>query len=99
MSDTQTGEPLDKLTPSTQAQIAQLGSQCTTVSEIIQQRDKAVYDAIQRGINTVNDHTYDSYVSVESVCLTEYSVTVHYGQAFWTFDTQQCRVLFITTNL
>ena len=65
ISDPQTGEPLDQLTPSAQAQISQLGCQCTTVTEIIEERDEAVYGAIQEGINVANRHIcYDALVSV-----------------------------------
>ena len=56
---------MDRLSPIALAQIAQLGSQCTTVSEITKQRDKAVYGAILKGIDTANHHIYyDTLVSV-----------------------------------
>ena len=59
MTDTQSGEPLDRLAPNALALIRELGSQSTTVSEIVQQRDTTVYSAIQRGIDTANKHIYD----------------------------------------
>ena len=62
MTDPQTGEPLDNLAPDALAQIAQLGSKSTTVSEIVQQKDKIVYGAIQSGLDIANEHVYDSKV-------------------------------------
>ena len=65
VTDPQTGEPLDSLAPTALAQIAQLGSKCTTVSEIVEQRDEAVYSAVQRGLDIANEYVYD--VKVQSV--------------------------------
>ena len=65
VTDPPTGEPLDSLAPTALAQIAQLGSKCTTVSEIVEQRDEAVYSAVQRGLDIANEHVYD--VKVQSV--------------------------------
>ena len=62
MTDPQTGEPLDKLAPAALVQIAQLGSKSTTVSEIVQQKDKIVYGAIQSGLDIANEHVHDSKV-------------------------------------
>ena len=65
ISNTQTREPLDRLSSVALAQISPLGSRCTMVSQIIEQRDKAVYGAILKGINTANHHIYyDALVSV-----------------------------------
>ena len=65
----QTGEPLDRLTPGAQAQIAQLGSLCMTASEIVTQRDEVVYSAVQRGIDAANDLVYDTKVRDQCVIM------------------------------
>lgn len=49
-----TAEPTDKLTPQAQHAIQQLGSQCTSVSQIVQEQDKAVFTAIQEGLDRAN---------------------------------------------
>ncbi|KAM3927487.1 long-chain-fatty-acid--CoA ligase ACSBG1 [Leptodactylus fuscus] len=52
--DSDTLEPLDKLTPEAIHFCHEVGSKATTVSEIVEQKDKAVYKAIQEGIDKVN---------------------------------------------
>ena len=51
-----TGEPTDDLLPQAIDMIAALGSSCTKVSEVVQQHDQAVYAAIQKGLDQVNEH-------------------------------------------
>ena len=53
--DPDTGSPLDTLTPQTQQLIQDLGSQNTKVSKIIAQ-DRAVFAAIQEGLDRANQH-------------------------------------------
>ena len=48
------GEPRDTLLPEARKMVASLGSTCTTVSEIINQKDKAIYDAITKGLERAN---------------------------------------------
>ncbi|XP_073435471.1 long-chain-fatty-acid--CoA ligase ACSBG1 isoform X1 [Dendrobates tinctorius] len=52
--DLDTLEPLDRLTSEAIQFCQQVGSKVTTVSEIVAQNDKAVYRAIQEGIDKVN---------------------------------------------
>ena len=52
----ETGEPTDDLLPQAIDMIAALGSHCTKVSEVVQQQDQAVYAAIQKGLDEVNEH-------------------------------------------
>ena len=49
--DPETGESLDILTPLAHHQIQELGSRCDTVSEIVDNKDKAVFTAIQEGVD------------------------------------------------
>ena len=55
--DPETGEPQDELLPQATQMIAELGSKCTTVSEIVRQKDEAVYTAIQEGLERANQHS------------------------------------------
>ena len=55
--DPETGEPQDELLPQAKQMIAELGSKCTTVSEIIHQKDETVYKAIQEGLERANQHS------------------------------------------
>ncbi|XP_053318195.1 long-chain-fatty-acid--CoA ligase ACSBG2 isoform X2 [Spea bombifrons] len=50
-----TGDPEDELTPEAIEFCLKLGSKATRVSDIIGGKEKAVYAAIQEGINTVNE--------------------------------------------
>ena len=54
--NSETGEPTDDLLPQAIDMIAALGSHCTKVSEVVQQQDQAVYAAIQKGLDEVNEH-------------------------------------------
>ena len=55
--DPDTGEPEDELTPQAKGAIASLGSKCTKVSEIVEQKDQAVFNAIQEGLDKANEHS------------------------------------------
>ena len=65
----ETGEPTDDLLPQAIAMIAALGSHCTKVSEVVQQQDQAVYAAIQKGLDEVNEHAETSVHTVRAVCI------------------------------
>ena len=51
-----TGEATDDLQPQVIKMFQQLGSNCTTVSQVIESEDKAVFKAIQDGIDRYNTH-------------------------------------------
>ena len=53
--DPDTGEPQDELLPQAKQMIAALGSQNTTVSKIVQEKDEAVYRGIQEGLDRANE--------------------------------------------
>ena len=53
--DPDTGEPQDTLTPKAQQLIQDLGSQKTSVFEIVAEPDKAVVEAIRKGLHKVNE--------------------------------------------
>ena len=64
----ETGEPTDDLLPQAIDMIAALGSHCTKVSEVVQQQDQAVYAAIQKGLDKVNEHAETTVHTVSAVC-------------------------------
>eukprot|EP00731_Ephydatia_muelleri_P030993 Em0022g507a len=53
-ADSRTGDPTDKLTPHAQRLVKQLGSSCTSVATIIETKDRAVFQAIQEGLDRAN---------------------------------------------
>ena len=53
--DPDTGEPTNELSTVALNAITALGSKCTKVSEVIQQKDEAVYTAIQKGLEKANE--------------------------------------------
>ena len=53
--DQDTEKPLDILTTQAQQMIQTLGSQNSEISEIIIQEDRAVFTAIQKGLDRVNE--------------------------------------------
>jgi len=52
--DPDTGEATDDLQPQALKMFQELGSECTTVSQVIETEDKAVFKAIQDGIDRYN---------------------------------------------
>lgn len=52
--DPDTAEPLDALAPLAKQAIEQLGSQCTTVSAVVDTKDRAVFTAITEGLERAN---------------------------------------------
>lgn len=73
--DQDTGEPLDTLTPLAKAAIEQLGSRCTTVSGVIDSKDRAVFSAISEGLERANKHAISNAQKVLS-CATEKNIIV-----------------------
>ena len=64
-----TGEGTDDLQPQVNKMLQQLGSNCTTVSQVIESEDKAVFKAIQDGINCYNIHHLISNVQKVNQCV------------------------------
>ncbi len=52
--DIDTGEPLDTLSSVCIQHLQDLGSSCTTVSEVITTKDKIIFDAINEGVERAN---------------------------------------------
>ena len=64
-----TGEATDDLQPQAIKLLQQLGSNCTTVSQVIESEDKAVFKAIQDGIDRYNTHHLISNAQKVSLCV------------------------------
>ena len=64
--DPDTGEPQDTLTPKAKQLIENLGSKNTRVFDILAQEDKAVFDAIEKGLEKVNE---DDRFQAKRVCV------------------------------
>ena len=69
MMDSDTGQPLDTLTSQAQHQIQALGSHNTKVSDIIAQKDPAVFTAIQEGLDRANEHAPSRAQEVGILCI------------------------------
>ena len=69
-----TGEPKDTLTLHAQHQIQALGSHNTKVSEIVTQQDRAVFTAIQEGLDRANKHTTCQAQKVGILCIANLSI-------------------------
>ena len=54
--DPNTAEPLDTLAPLAKLAIEQLGSRCTTVSAVVDSKDRAIFSAITEGLERANKY-------------------------------------------
>eukprot|EP00731_Ephydatia_muelleri_P030982 Em0022g496a len=76
----ETGEPTDDLLPQAIDMIAALGSHCTKVSEVVQQQDQAVYAAIQKGLDKVNEHAETTVHTVKKFTLLDTDFSIPGGE-------------------
>ncbi|NWV69496.1 ACBG2 ligase, partial [Malurus elegans] len=78
--DVETGEPGDELTPEALEYCRKLGSQASTVSEIISSKDQAVYAAIQKGISAVNEGAVSNAQKIQKWVLLEKDFSLFGGE-------------------
>ena len=71
--DPTNGGPTDALTAEAIQLISALGSSATTVSQVIDNKDEAVYSAVQKGIDAANEHA----ISHAQKVLYEYLLNQH----------------------
>ena len=69
--DPDTAEPLDTLAPLAKRAIEELGSRCTTVSDVVMSRDPVVFSAISEGLARVNNAAVSNAQKVCFRTLTE----------------------------
>ncbi|XP_078527296.1 long-chain-fatty-acid--CoA ligase ACSBG2 isoform X2 [Lissotriton helveticus] len=78
--DGDTGEPEDDLTPESIEFCQKLGSKSTKVSDIVGGKDKAVYAAIQEGLNAVNKKATSNAQVIQKWVILEKDFTVTGGE-------------------
>lgn len=78
--DSETGEPLDELTPEAKQFCRQIGSNATKVSEIVSTQDEAVYKAIQTGIDKVNKKATSNAQKVQKWTILQKDFSVAGGE-------------------
>ncbi|XP_069734132.1 long-chain-fatty-acid--CoA ligase ACSBG2 isoform X2 [Phaenicophaeus curvirostris] len=76
----ETGEPGDELTPEVIKYCQKLGSRATKVSEIISNKDQAVYVAIQKGITAVNERAVSNAQKIQKWVLLEKDFSLSGGE-------------------
>ncbi|XP_047295433.1 long-chain-fatty-acid--CoA ligase ACSBG2 isoform X3 [Homo sapiens] len=74
------GEPLDKLNFEAINFCRGLGSQASTVTEIVKQQDPLVYKAIQQGINAVNQEAMNNAQRIEKWVILEKDFSIYGGE-------------------
>ncbi|XP_065884225.1 long-chain-fatty-acid--CoA ligase ACSBG2-like [Dysidea avara] len=76
-----TGEATDDLQPQALKMFQDLGSECTTVSQVIETEDKAVFKAIQDGIDRYNtNHIISNAQKVQKWTLLDTDFTIPGGE-------------------
>ncbi|DAA27887.1 long-chain-fatty-acid--CoA ligase ACSBG2 isoform X2 [Bos taurus] len=78
--DKMTGEPLDTLNLEAIKFCREVGSQATTVSEILDLRDPMVYAAIQKGINAVNQKAISNAQKIQKWVILEKDFSISGGE-------------------
>ncbi|KAM4807909.1 long-chain-fatty-acid--CoA ligase ACSBG2 [Rhinophrynus dorsalis] len=78
--NTDSGEPEDELTPEAIEFCQRIGSKATRVSDIIGGKDKAVYSAIQEGVNAVNEQSTSNAQKVQKWLILEKDFSITGGE-------------------
>ncbi|XP_059551240.1 long-chain-fatty-acid--CoA ligase ACSBG2 isoform X1 [Myotis daubentonii] len=79
-TDETTGEPLDKLNWEATKFCQDLGSQASTVSEIVELQDPLVYSAIQKGIDDVNQEATSNAQRIQKWVILEKDFSFYGGE-------------------
>ncbi|EPQ19040.1 Long-chain-fatty-acid--CoA ligase ACSBG2 [Myotis brandtii] len=79
-TDEMTGEPLDKLNWEATRFCQDLGSQASTVSEIVELQDPLVYSAIQKGIDDVNQEATSNAQKIQKWVILEKDFSIYGGE-------------------
>lgn len=78
--DEATGEPLEKLNWESVRFCRELGSQASTVSEIVELQDPLVYNAIQKGIDAVNQEATSNAQKIQKWIILEKDFSIYGGE-------------------
>ncbi|XP_021005737.1 long-chain-fatty-acid--CoA ligase ACSBG2 isoform X2 [Mus caroli] len=79
-TDRKSGEPLNKLSLEAKSFCQTLGSQATTVSDILKSRDPVVYTAIQYGIDIVNQQAMSDSHRIRKWIILEKDFSIQGGE-------------------
>lgn len=88
----ESGEPEDEMTPEAIEFCHRLGSKATRVSEITGGRDRAVYAAIQDGINRVNEKSASNAQRIQKWTVLARDFSIASGEL------GECRVSFSSSG-
>ncbi|XP_075753729.1 long-chain-fatty-acid--CoA ligase ACSBG1 isoform X3 [Pelodiscus sinensis] len=91
--DPDTSDPTDNLTEQAREFCQKIGSKATKVSEIVATRDKAVYQAIQEGINRVNMKSTASVQHIQKWTVLEKDFSIAGGEFGPTMKLKRLAVL------
>ena len=94
--DPETGEPQDTLTPTAQQLIQDLGSRNTKVFDIVAELDKAVFEAIRKGLRKVNEKETFQARRVCIPCTVLVELTSLVSRGFGDFELAFLNFAFIT---
>ncbi len=78
--DLDTGEPLDTLSPVCIQHLEDMGSMCTTVSEVIATKNKVIFEAINEGLETANQNVTSRAQTVKKWRLLEKDFSIPGGE-------------------
>ncbi|XP_007952683.1 long-chain-fatty-acid--CoA ligase ACSBG2 [Orycteropus afer afer] len=78
--NSKSGEPLDRLSPETINFCRHLGSQSTTVTDILEGQDPYVYTAIQKGIDKVNEAAISNAQKIQKWLILEKDFSISSGE-------------------
>lgn len=79
-TDWLSGEPLDKLSPEALNFCRAVGSQASTVTEVVRLRDPLVYTAIQQGIDAVNAEAISNAQKIRKWLILEKDFSIVTGE-------------------
>ena len=78
--DPDTGEPLDTLSPVCIQHLEDIGSDCTKVSEVVETKDKVIFDAIEEGLARANAQATSNAQMVKKWRLLEKDFSIPGGE-------------------
>uniref|UniRef100_A0A1X7T2N8 AMP-dependent synthetase/ligase domain-containing protein n=1 Tax=Amphimedon queenslandica TaxID=400682 RepID=A0A1X7T2N8_AMPQE len=78
--DPNTGAPTDKLLDDVVKQFVGLGSSTTTVSQVLETKDSAVYSAIQSAIDKANESAISSAQKVQKFVILKNDLSIPGGE-------------------
>ncbi|XP_034940417.1 very long-chain-fatty-acid--CoA ligase bubblegum-like isoform X3 [Chelonus insularis] len=78
--DPDTGEPSDKLLPTTISWAKSIGSKAKTLSEVLSSRDPAIYQEIENAIKRMNEHATSNAQKVQKFTILPHDFSIPTGE-------------------